>query len=1003
MDLSYEIDSFGLLLPMDPLDGSSQGSSPKHRELDRIPSLSSQSSGAKKKKKKGTLFSYSRKKPWEVVKGAFEKSLQPYTMEELRRMYGSSGKQSYDFLAEKRQFYGKVIAAKGVLALDTNNLSDPYCIVSLGGESNTTRVEKKTLTPVWDETFVFDSTCIQHAIDDGFPCLRLDLYDWDHFSADDFMGQVIIPLKDLEGQEYLGWRSCSVRGVRKGKEEIHGTLEVCIWFGNDKHKSGMDLQPQLGLLGAPKVLHHQSGGCMIEEPYFGILCLNVLEIHTAEGVVGIQDGLENGRDEFNNALRQKQVHDLFDLDGEDEDYDDVDVEDHEGDASPRGNERIGNFGYVRSTLGNVTKTSHLVRQQGAHVPINDMLPFVVVLPILDREIRFVVYTTKKSKKRGRATHVAVVSVHDLLPDLNDPDVNLRCAARRVEICLYPVASGYQKATMLLSISLADMDWRRSRACMPHLPKPIDRSYMGLSADPRPMSRYQKATTSLNEQEIFMLGKKTAGEFDDYHERAHRWDELQSRAGVFMKGAIQRQVDKGWSTMDWMMGRKTVELQNTLANAQQNPVQVEHTWEELPKHLQIRDSRGTFHLELSRIQIPSLSTANTRIFAVIKFDQMWFRTRLQQPDSTGTVGIDNFSLNLPIFDPASMLTMIIVRRDRKKESKEVTQGQFTVIGKLRFRISSLSNNVSVSKDLPLLSQRSDGGCIIGHATLALNITYAEGKARLKGYFPPAYPKENYVFRTTMIMKSLQEERRNLLYEWMSASNPPFPKEAIESIENIEVNAFQMSRLKAHLRRVRIAWGTITTAKKYYKLLASWKYPWLSRIACVLAFVLTHYPVPFISGFLMYLSYKCYTVRPKDLGIPEDMEQDTVSMMEVDTTEQEEMVTGIKLEVDTANPVLKLKKKLGSVMGILLRVQTVCDGLASTLERFISLATWKDPLATTIIIIVLAVVAMLIFFVGPRILIAALLCFLIRPPTMRSPWTPGPISLFLRLPTRGERLA
>ncbi|KAI8112634.1 hypothetical protein M9434_003955 [Picochlorum sp. BPE23] len=988
---------------MDHLDGSFQESSPISKGLNRIPSLSSQSnSDKKKKKKKGSLFSYSRKKPWEVVKGAFEKSLRPHPLEELRRVYGSSSKQSYGFLAEKRQLYVKIIAAKGVLALDTNNLSDPYCVVSVGTDSNTTRVEKKTLAPVWDETFVFDAACLQSAIDDRLPCLRLDLYDWDHFSADDFMGQVIIPFHDIEERDHLGWRSFPIKGVRKGKEEMHGTLELCIWFGDDEHQSGMNLQPQLGLLGAPKVLHHHTGDCMIEEPYFGILCLNVLEIHTGTGdAVSTQDGSENGRQaEFNQALKEKQVHDLFDIDGDE----DEDAEDQDGDASPRGHGRIGNFGYVRSTLGSVTKTSHLVRQQGTRVPINDMLPFVVVLPILDREIRFVVYTTKKSKKRGRATHVAVVSMHDMLPqDLDDPEVDLRRVARRIEICLSPVVAGYQEARMLLSISLTDMDWRRSRSHMPHIPKPIDRGYVGLSADPRPMSRYQRATISLNEQEIFMLGKKTAGEFDDYHERAHRWDELQSRAGVFVKGAIKRQVDKGWNMMDWVLGKDTAEIQNTLASVQQNPVQVEHGHEELPKHLQIPESRGTFYLELSRIKIPSLSAVSTRIFAVIKFDQMWFRTRLHQPDSTGTVMINSFALNLPIYDPGSMVTMVIVRRDRKKESKEVTLGHFTVIGKLRFRVSSLSNNVSVLKDLPFLSQRSVGGCIVGHARFSLKVSYAEEKVRLKGYFPPAYPKENYVFRTTMIMKSLQEERRKLLYEWMSASNPPFPKEAIECIENIEVNAFQLSRLKTNLRRVRIAWGTITSAKKYYRLLASWKYPWLTRTACVFAFIFTHYPVPFISGFLIYLAYQCYTVRPKDLGIPENMEQDTVSIMEVDRTEEEEMVTGIKLEVDTANPVLKLKKKLDSVMGILLRVQTVCDGLASTMERFISLATWKDPLATTIIIIVLTVVAMLIFLVGPRILIAALLCFLIRPPTMRSPWTPGPISLFLKLPTRGERLA
>ena len=128
-----------------------------------------------------------------------------------------------------------------------------------------------------------------------------------------------------------------------------------------------------------------------------------------------------------------------------------------------------------------------------------------------------------------------------------------------------------------------------------------------------------------------------------------------------------------------------------------------------------------------------------------------------------------------------------------------------------------------------------------------------------------------------------------------------------------------------------------------------------------------------------------------------------MNEVDTTEEEERVTGIKLEVESSNPVARLKKKLQSVMGILLMVQTYMDGIASFLERLITLFSWKDPLATTIITIVLTVASCVVYIVGFRVVIALLLCFLIRPTSMRSPWTPGPISLFLRLPTRGERLA
>ena len=48
-----------------------------------------------------------------------------------------------------------VVAARGLAAMDSNGLSDPFAVVSCGGVRSQTRVISKTLTPEWDETFRF--------------------------------------------------------------------------------------------------------------------------------------------------------------------------------------------------------------------------------------------------------------------------------------------------------------------------------------------------------------------------------------------------------------------------------------------------------------------------------------------------------------------------------------------------------------------------------------------------------------------------------------------------------------------------------------------------------------------------------------------------------------------------------------------------------------------------------------------------------------------------------
>ena len=98
-----------------------------------------------------------------------------------------------------------VIEARGLIAADKNILgqrtsSDPYCVLSLSGESTTVtgRVVSNTLNPVWDELLSLQVRVpVQNVL--------LDVYDKD-VAGSDVLGHVSIPLERLpNGKVQAGW------------------------------------------------------------------------------------------------------------------------------------------------------------------------------------------------------------------------------------------------------------------------------------------------------------------------------------------------------------------------------------------------------------------------------------------------------------------------------------------------------------------------------------------------------------------------------------------------------------------------------------------------------------------------------------------------------------------------------------------------------------------------------------------------------------------------------
>ncbi|KAJ5074251.1 c2 domain-containing protein [Anaeramoeba ignava] len=117
--------------------------------------------------------------------------------------------------------------AIGIPSTDLNGFSDAYCVIHIGTENLKTKIQFKTLNPIWKESFTF--------IDDPkeLKKIYIDIYDRDKFSKDDRVGDVKIPFADLVSA-HPPRNGCSVTFFKewfqifdKEKKE-HG--KILIWF-----------------------------------------------------------------------------------------------------------------------------------------------------------------------------------------------------------------------------------------------------------------------------------------------------------------------------------------------------------------------------------------------------------------------------------------------------------------------------------------------------------------------------------------------------------------------------------------------------------------------------------------------------------------------------------------------------------------------------------------------------------------------------------------------------
>ena len=81
----------------------------------------------------------------------------------------------------------EIVEGRALLPMDLNGKSDPYVVIFFGGfniQQKRTSTRYTTLKPMWNETFYFVGG------EDGMDTIRLEVWDEDTMTRDDYMGEV---------------------------------------------------------------------------------------------------------------------------------------------------------------------------------------------------------------------------------------------------------------------------------------------------------------------------------------------------------------------------------------------------------------------------------------------------------------------------------------------------------------------------------------------------------------------------------------------------------------------------------------------------------------------------------------------------------------------------------------------------------------------------------------------------------------------------------------------
>ncbi|KAI8463209.1 MAG: hypothetical protein J3K34DRAFT_527166 [Monoraphidium minutum] len=367
--------------------------------------------------------------------------------------------------------------------------------------------------------------------------------------------------------------------------------------------------------------------------------------------------------------------------------------------------------------------------------------------------------------------------------------------------------------------------------------------------------------------------------------------------------------------------------------------------------------------------------------------------------------------LPVWDPASIASLALFRRDDQSGGKKVVTmrsvfgDSLKMVGKLRVRLSTLAPNHPVNVTLPLQGERSNlrgGRERAAAADLFLLLRAPSTPAWLRGYAHVPVPRPLFLLASLgeppLPPDALGNAERRAAARWLldrvpHAQQAQLHARALARVMDDGRGEFTLSRARHNWRRLIAAraWAAGTLGAGFAHVCA-WENVVHSGGVSVTVVLLGMYPSQVLALLLLTLAALLWR-SPGRAGAPRP------PPMEADAAAPDEGGDDGGSAVP-ADPYSALKQNYDALLGFTTTVQNVLDGWAASIEGAQALATWRDPTASAVLLAGLVGYALALWLLGLRTLVTIGLLWVFRPPALRDPCPPPPANFFGRLPNRSD---
>lgn len=130
---------------------------------------------------------------------------------------------SMDYIREQALLTVRIIQARDLVPRDLSGTADPYvrlCLLPQKKMQLQSKVQKKTLCPEFEEEFIFEVLPAELAD----ATLEILVFDFDQFSQDECIGQIRLPLENVDlTDRVILWKGISLYEKKKDEVSLEST------------------------------------------------------------------------------------------------------------------------------------------------------------------------------------------------------------------------------------------------------------------------------------------------------------------------------------------------------------------------------------------------------------------------------------------------------------------------------------------------------------------------------------------------------------------------------------------------------------------------------------------------------------------------------------------------------------------------------------------------------------------------------------------------------------